>query len=295
MLETFRDLVSQIKQNQFFGKQTNLQQNVNIVFKRAAKMVNNFGHKYLVNCTMREELNFISKALKPDSGIVFEMPITHLIPQIPTASIIGNSSLLSCGGYSTTLKFWWHLTFLPEITTRTLLHLKDNSDKSFISINCFKFVTIILNYCASLIVFATQKISDDPHPFVLCITDNMSAFNWTLHMSKNLIISRALARFFCGLLIGSRVGINMKWISTIDNKIADKLSRLKATYLPSTNSLTCDYSNLKQEHEELRACIFYQPSHRLLSLIWDILLTQNCPNLKQILKLRPPNLGKLCT
>ena len=106
---------------------------------------------------MRKELNFISKALKLDSGIVFETPIAHLIPRIPMASIIGNSSLLSCGGYSTTLKLCWHLTFLPEITTRTLLHLKDNSDKSFISINSLKFVTIILNYCASLIVFAIQK------------------------------------------------------------------------------------------------------------------------------------------
>ncbi len=120
-------------------------------------MVNSFGHKYLVNRTMRNVLNFISEALKPDSGIVFETPIAHLIPQIPTASIIGYSSLLSCGGYST--KFWWHLTILPNITTRTLLHLKDNSDKSFISINCLEFVTIILNYCTSLIVFATQKIS----------------------------------------------------------------------------------------------------------------------------------------
>jgi hypothetical protein len=138
-LKKFRDLISQIKQKQFFGKQTDLQQNVNFVFKRAAKMVNIFGHKYLVNCTIREELNFISEALKPDSGIVFKTPIAHLIPRIPMASIIGNSSLLSCGNYSTTLKFWWHLTFLPEITTRTLLHLKDNSDKSFISINSLEF------------------------------------------------------------------------------------------------------------------------------------------------------------
>jgi hypothetical protein len=130
---------------------------------------------------------------------------------------------------------------------------------------------------------------------MLCVTDNTSALNWTLHMSKNLIIGRALVRFFCSLLISSRVGINTKWISRINNKIADKLSRLRATNSPSTNSLTYDYSNLNQEHEELRACIFFQLSHRLLSLIWEILLTQNCPNLKQILKLRPPNLGKLCT
>jgi hypothetical protein len=58
-----------------------------------------------------------------------------------------------------------------------LLHLKDNSDKSFISINCLEYVTIILSYCASLIVFATQKINDNLHPIVLCITDNTSALN----------------------------------------------------------------------------------------------------------------------
>ncbi len=206
--------------------------------KRAAKMVNNFGHKYLVNCTMREELNFISKALKPDSGIVFETPIAHLIPQIPIASIIGDSSLLSCSGYSTTLKLWWHLLFPPKVIARTPLPLKDNSDKSFISINRREYVTIILNYCASLIVFATHKINDDPHPIVLCVTDNTSALDWTLHMSKKLIISHALARYFCGLLIGSRVGINAKWISTIDNKIANKIVRLKMTNSPSTNSIT---------------------------------------------------------
>jgi hypothetical protein len=78
-------------------------------------MVNSFGHKYLVNCTMPEEFSFISEALKPDLGIVFETPIAHLIPQIPMASIVGDSSPLSCGGYATTLKFWWHLLFPPEV------------------------------------------------------------------------------------------------------------------------------------------------------------------------------------
>jgi hypothetical protein len=42
------------------------------------------------------------------------------------------------------------------------------------------------------------------------------------------MIGRALARFLCGLLIGSDVGVNAKWISTIKNLIADKISRLKA-------------------------------------------------------------------
>lgn len=75
------------------------------------------------------------------------------------------------------------------------------------------------------------------------------------------MIGRALARFFCGLLIGSNVGVNAKWISTI-------ISRLKAlinTNQTSSSSIpTYKYANLQQEHGELRACVFFQPSHKHL-------------------------------
>jgi hypothetical protein len=248
---------------------------------------------------MRDELNFISDALKPDSGILFETPIAHLIPRTPTASIVGDSSLLACGGYSITLKFWWHFSFPSDVAERTLLHLKDNSDEKFISINCLEYFTIIVNYCASLVVFSSKRINDDPHPVVLCVTDNTSALNWTLHTSKKSRIGRALARFFCGLLIGSHVGINAKWISTVENEIADKISRLKKLTPSKTKSSsshdTYDYANLQQEHKELKACNSFQPSHKLVSLLSEILLTGNCPDLKQILKLKPQDLGKLCT
>ena len=293
----FREYVRQITTKTFSGKQSDHLCHVKFAMKKAAKMVNNYNHSYLVNPTMREELIFISHALSPDSGIKFETPIAHLIPRTPTASIIGDSSLLACGGYSITLGFWWHLSFPKDIVERTLLHLKDNSDKRFISINCLEYVTIILNYCASLVTFASKKINDDPYPVVLCVTDNTSALNWTLHTSKKSNIGRALARFFCGFLIGSNVGVNAKWISTIENVIADKISRLKVAIdtnpksSPSVN--TYDYANLQQEHVELKACAFFQPSHRLLSLIWEILLTQKCPDLNLILSLKPQDLGKL--
>jgi hypothetical protein len=262
-------------------------------------MISRHNHNYLVNQTMRDKLNFLSSALSPDSGIKFETPIAHLIPRIPTASIVGDSSLVACGGYSITLGFWWHLLFPKEVVEQTLLHLKDNSSKRFISINCLEYVTIILNYCASLVTFATREVNDDPYPVVLCVTDNTSALNWTLHTSKKSIIGRALARFFCGLLIGSNVGVNAKWISTIENVIADKISRLKAlinTNRTSPSSIpNYNYANLQQEHGELRACAFFQPSHKLLSLIWEILLTQKCPDLSRILSLKPQDLGKLST
>ncbi len=179
------------------------------------------------------------------------------------------------------------------------MQLKDNSDKTFILINCLEYVTIILNYCASLVVFASCKVNDDPHPVVLSVTDNSSALNWMLHTSKKSNIGRALARFFCGLLIGSNVDVNAKWISTIENVIAIKISRLKEVIntnskLPSSIP-TYNYAHLQQEHEELKVCNFFQPSHKLLSLIWDILLMQKCPDLNQIQKLEPCNLGKLST
>jgi hypothetical protein len=79
--------------------------------KKAAKMVNRYGHLYLVNQTMQDELNFLLQALSPESGNRFETPIAHLIPRIPTESIIGDRSLVVV-----TLKFWWHLSFPKEDT-----------------------------------------------------------------------------------------------------------------------------------------------------------------------------------
>jgi hypothetical protein len=137
---------------------------------------------------MRSKLIFLSDALTPNLGINFETPTAHLIPRVPTASIIGNSSLVACKGYSITLKFWWHLTLPKEIVECTLLHLKNNTNKRFISINCLEYVTIILNYCVALVTLGTQKVNNDPYPVILCITDNTSALNWTLHTIKKSII-----------------------------------------------------------------------------------------------------------
>jgi hypothetical protein len=196
------------------------------------------------------------------------------------------------------MKFWWHLDFPAEIISRTMLHIPSKKDERFVSINCLEYITIIINYCAALVFYAENKSSDDdPHPVVLCVMDNMSAKKWTTHTCKKSRIGRALARVFCGLLIGTSVGINSTWISTKNNTIADEISRLKkssSTNDPSSTP-TYDYSKLQQNHEELKACTFFQPSQELLSLIWEILLTRKCPDLNRILQLRPSDLGKLST
>ena len=290
----FHEIVGDIERKQFSGSQSEFARELNFALKTAAKMVNHYKQIYVINETMRAEIDFIRQALADNSGISFEVPIGFIIPRTPTASLFGDSSLRACGGYSTTLRVWWYIPFPDEIVHRTLLHMKNNENETFISINCLEYVTIIINYCAAIYAFAKNDITTDPHPVVLCVTDNVSAKNWTVHTSKKSIIGRALARFFCGLLIGSDVGINAKWISTHANKIADDISRLKKS---ATNPLSFqyDFSKLQQDHAELKHCHFFQPSQELLSMIWDILLTRRSPALNKVLRLKQNGFGKLST
>ena len=293
----FRNLLHQIDTKQFSGTQQDIAKQVNFALKKASKMTNRYHQSYIINTTMRNELNFFHQALELESNINFETPIAFLIPRTPAAELYGDSSLYSCGGYSTKLQYWWYLSFPKYIQEHTLLYIKNDDDGSLISINCLEYVTIIINYCASVCAFSNNEMTDDPRPVVLCITDNTSVLNWTLHTCKKSQIGRALARFFCGLLIHSNVGVNAKWISTTDNAIADEISRLKVdstnTHLPSFD--TFDFSTLQQKFQDLNRCRFFQPSQELLSIIWEILLTKKCPDLSTVVNLKPQDLGKLCT
>jgi hypothetical protein len=145
--------------------------------KMAAKMVNHHKMMYPVNETMREELDFLQKALQPEANIKFETPIAHMIPRTPTASLFGDSSL--------ELKFWWHIDFPIEIVEQTLLHIPDESDIHFmISINSLEYFTIIINYCAAKVYFTTVLEGNYPYPVVLCVTNNTSVKNGSRTMSN---------------------------------------------------------------------------------------------------------------
>jgi hypothetical protein len=261
--------------------------------KTTARMVNHHTQFYFINKTMQSEIEFICQALREDSWLKFEVPITFIIPRSPSAYLFGDSSLLACGGYSTTLRIWWYLSFPDFIIKRTLLHLNYNKDETFISINCLEYVTIIINYCVAITAISeSDDIIDDPNPVVLCVTDNISTKNWTTHTCKKSIIGEALARFFCGLLIGSSVGINATWISTVKNKMADGISRIKK-FTHDPFSFQYDFAKLQQDHAELRHCCFFQLSQELLSMIWDISLMQNLPDLNKVRLLKQSGFGTL--
>ena len=52
-----------------------------------------------------------------------------------------------------------------------------NKDGTLISINVLEFVTVIINYVASLHVIISTSFTDDPHPVLLNVTDNTSALS----------------------------------------------------------------------------------------------------------------------
>jgi hypothetical protein len=95
-------------------------------------------------------------------------------------------------------------------------------------------------------------------------------------------------------MIGSLLGINSKWISTKDNKIADDILCIKKqSALDSPPSF--DYLTLTQRYPELTHCRSFWIQPELILLIWEIVLTKKWPCQDEIRKLRLKPLGRLTT
>jgi hypothetical protein len=84
------------------------------------------------------------------------------------------------------------------------------------------------------------------------VTNNASALSWTTGACKKSKVGRLLARFFCLLMIHSPLGINSKWISTDDNKIADNISRIKRVLSNPNNMAGILIYNLIKEEDIVR-------------------------------------------
>jgi hypothetical protein len=195
--------------------------------KKAAHLVHHAKFKYNINKTMHNEIEFFCKKLLLESNIVWETPIAHIIPRMPTFTSFGDSCLKGVGGYSILIGFWGHIPFPKAVKQRTLLHKQDNKDGLLILINVLKFVTVIINYCATLHIVMSTLATNDLYPFLLNVTNNASALSWTTGACKKSKVGRLLAHFFCSLMINLPLRINSKWISTDDNKITDDISCIK--------------------------------------------------------------------
>ncbi len=191
----FQTIVADMRLGKYAVYGSDQAKHVAFALKKAAHMVHHSKFKHNMNATMRAEIEFFREQLHPDSGTEWMTPLALIVPRDPFATVFGDACLHGAGGYSISMGFWWHLEFPEEVKLRTLLYVKDDKDDSFISINVLEFITVILNYCATLEVIATTtNVTDDPHPVVLNVTNNTSALNWTLHSCKTSRIGRFLRK-----------------------------------------------------------------------------------------------------
>ena len=264
---------------------------LNFAVKNVASNVHRCKQKFFMNATLKEEIKFLTAALS-DQSIRWETPIGHIIERVPSSEAAADACLYGGGGFSTDLRFWWHLEWPDEIQKRTKLFLANNKCGKLISINALEFVCVIINFVAALVAYDEEFPADDPHPVLLNWCDNTSAIKWCNHACKSSLAGRALGRLFCALLIESKVGINAEYIPTKSNVVSDGISRIKKIKRDSPTS-SFDYSTLKQTFPELSRCRAFQPSPKLLSIIWQALLQPKSLNPLSLRKLKPSELGWL--
>ncbi len=173
----FQDIVLAIRTGAFVTPCKDLAQYTSFAMKRATNLTHHASYQYNMNKTMHYKIKFFCNKLKPDSGIEWETPISHLIPQTPFATTIGDSLLEGAGEFSTTLGFWWHIHFLDEVVQRTLRFKTNNEDSMLMLINVLECVMVIINYCAALHVVRTSPITNNPHPVILNVTNNSFALS----------------------------------------------------------------------------------------------------------------------
>ena len=228
---------------------------------------------YNINTTLHHELKLIYRALT-GSQLAFQTPIAHLILREPRAVGDGDASLKAGGGCCKELNFWWYLKWPAEVREFTLRYIKNNKNGTLICINALEYVSLLITYLAcTYYLLTTYKNPEDPTPALLLRADNKSAETWAHKASKKSMLGRLLGRLQYMLMLQNPVGLKVDCISTTDNVVSVRLSRIE-----SETNLTCDFDSLCQDFPWLSCCRRFRPSADTISLILDILLQKKSIN-----------------
>ena len=279
----FRSIIQTIKKLRDTSDDKN-DSAISFSLKRSAQLIHRSKQKYRIPVSLREEIDYITELLSDDT-ISLSVPIAHLVPRSPQFTAAADSCKKGGGGWSLDLKFWWHLPYPETVITRA--YLKNNKSGLLVSINVLELVCVIVNMAASIFAcyFDNEDLSSCPVLLNWC--DNTAACSWVSYRCKNSLIGRRLARLLVGLLMGTKLGIQAEWLSTIDNSLADEISRITKPI----NKNYFDYESFLSTHPSLSNCRIFQPSQVLLGMIWDVLLNESSPDPLTVRTLKPQDLG----
>ena len=219
------------------------------------------------NKTLRHELRIVEKTLS-DPSISLARPIGHVVKRTPSAIAHSDSCLSAAGGFSIEMGFYWYIEWPESIQSCTLRYVKNNKDNKLITINVLEYAALIINYMAATHYYSSNHNADDPYPTVQLYADNTTAEAWgKMKQCKTSMSGRALGRLQCSLMINNNVGITIAHVTTKDNVIADRISRIKK----ETNFIP-QFTTLSQEFPQLKSCRRFHPPPELVSVITDALL-----------------------
>ena len=257
--KAFRKLLSEAKSIEITRVSTFAQ-------SEASRLIHASPNKHWINSTLREELHLLISALSADR-ISMRTPIAHLVRRDPSASAWSDSSLKAAGGYSTTMKFWWYFEWPDNVRKQTLTYIRSNANGQLVSINVLEYAAIIINYAAAYHYYSTNPDPSDPYPSVLLYADNSACESWMEKACNSSLIGRALSRLQCAMMINNPVGVHTAHITTTDNVIADRLSRIEH----DSNS-SHEFATILQDYPALAGCKRFRPSAELISHIMDAIL-----------------------
>ena len=219
-----------------------------------------------MNRTLRREIRLVYHALQ-SKWIDPWRPLGHMVPRDPSATAWSDSSLSAAGGFSYDMGFWWYIEWPQDIAQRTLRYVSSNKDGMLVTINALEYASLIVNYIAATYVLVhLDRSTTDPHPVVLFYADNTAAESWMKKASSCSEGARALGYVQAALMINNPVGICVDRVSTTDNVVADRISRVK-----SEAHLATEIPVLCQDFPQLRSCQRFHPSVELTSLILETL------------------------
>jgi len=261
---------------------------INFAIGQAARMVHASRRKYRMPKSLKEEIAFMRRLLM-DETIELSTPIGHIVPRDPRWEQAADSCKRSGGGWSVDLKIWWHLVYPEEVIRRA--YLENNKSGLLISINVLEMVCVIVNLASAIFICDHDGLDLATYPVLLNFCDNTAACAWVNDRCKHSLIGRRLGRLFIALLMSTRIGIQAEWIATLDNFIADDISRLRKA--SGDSDYEHNYAQLKETYPLLASCRQFQPSTILLGMIWDVLLNSASPDPLTLRKLAPNALGKI--
>ena len=101
---------------------------------------------------------------------------------------------------------------------------------------------------------------------MLLFADNRTAESWLIKASKASNAGRALGYIQAALMINNPVGINVSHVTSEENEVADKISRIE-----SESVLLTEMQAIYTAHPLLKSCRRFHPSAELTSLILETL------------------------